>query len=698
MKTRFFTNRILGGVLSLGLLTTQHIFGQNTLRFTGVKATPENAIQLFWASNTNEVYEIDYANQLAGNSDGSTAWNKLYDACPSQGTNTFYLDTGNYDDSSPPILHPKNSPMRFYRVVKTGVNTGSNPTVAIISPTNGSVVSGNITVTINASSDAMLVDTILYVDGQEMLPSDDGTNFVINTCEWWNGLHTLFVVAKSQSGLEGLLNNSSITYGCSVSAYTTVTFSNLISEFAFSQPFFEPALGQTQQVTATFAANCNWTLQILDISSNVVLTVTGSGGTMEFDWNGTGNGGASIPDGNYTYLLSAQTNGQALQGLSGNGGSIGGSDGPPSPSFASALSSSSDDAVELLAIPMDGSGGAVPLVLYPPGFDTNNFLIFEGSIADFQPQTTLARASFTSADSGSFSPNYAGSASQSTAGPMRPPINPVKGKAGTFGIAYQDYANGFTIGAPTTGWPYPLPVFVRLETYSYGSQFSLDPIKGYKSLAKHFSSALQHNGWKPGFILGGDELTALEIEKTSLDGDSIFNSVDIGLLMGHGSYGSTYEDDYVKYSYFFLGSEAHYPSYLRLSDFDFGSSAPNGLKWMTVLACNMLNHTAVNSMTANYRMPINDNLHILLGCTTVAYDDSRIGYQYGRRLTGGVFGVEAVKDAWFLSGEWAYALDSLSHSVTFGAIGWPNCMSENVYSPNSPDTGGGTVEIDQVVY
>jgi hypothetical protein len=689
MKTNLVTRSGLVGVLALGFLTIQPTFGQNALKFTGVKATPEKAIQLYWASNTNELYEIDYASQLAGNSDGTTAWNKLYDDCPSQGANTFYLDTGNYDDSSPSILHPKNSPMRFYRIVKTGANTGSNPTVAIISPTNGSVVSGNITVTINASSDTMLVDTILYVDGQEMLPSDDGTNFVINTCEWWNGPHTLFAVAKSQSGLEGLLNNSSITYGCSVSAYTTVTFSNLISEFAFSQPFFEPALGQTQQVTATFAANCNWTLQILDISSNVVRTVTGSGGTMEFDWNGTGNGGASIPDGNYTYLISAQTNG---------GGSVGGNDGPPSPSFASTLSGSSDDAMELLAIPMDGSGAPVPLVLYPPGFDTNNFLIFEGSMADLQSQTTLARASFTSSDSGSFSPNYAGSSSQSTTGPMRPPINPVKGNAGTFGIAYQDYANGFSVGAPTTGWPYPLPVFVRLETFPYGSQFSLDPITEFKSLAKRFSRALQHNGWKPGFILGGDELTASEVQKTSEGGDSIFNSVDIGLLMGHGTYGSTYEDDYVKYSYFYFGSEAHYPSYLRLSDFDFGSGAQDGLKWMTILACNMLNPTAINSMTANYRMPINDNLHQLLGCTTVAYADSKIGYQYGRRMTGGIYGVEAVKDSWFLAGQWAYALDSLSHSVTFGTIGWPNCMSETVYSPNSPDTGGGTVEIDQVVY
>ena len=77
MKTNSITRWGLGGALSLGLLLTQSTFGQTNLHFTAVVATPERAIQLHWASNTNEIYEIDYADQLAGNADGSTAWNKL---------------------------------------------------------------------------------------------------------------------------------------------------------------------------------------------------------------------------------------------------------------------------------------------------------------------------------------------------------------------------------------------------------------------------------------------------------------------------------------------------------------------------------------------------------------------------------------------------------------------------------------------
>jgi hypothetical protein len=41
-------------VASLG-----HSFCQNTLQFTGVNATSEKAIQLHWASNSNEVYQVD---------------------------------------------------------------------------------------------------------------------------------------------------------------------------------------------------------------------------------------------------------------------------------------------------------------------------------------------------------------------------------------------------------------------------------------------------------------------------------------------------------------------------------------------------------------------------------------------------------------------------------------------------------------
>src|SRR5882724_9354409 len=88
---------IIGAIALLLLVSAVQTFGQNELQFTSVTMTSEKAIQLHWASNTNEVYEIDFADELAGNDDGTTVWQKIYDNYPSHGTNTFWLDTGNYN-------------------------------------------------------------------------------------------------------------------------------------------------------------------------------------------------------------------------------------------------------------------------------------------------------------------------------------------------------------------------------------------------------------------------------------------------------------------------------------------------------------------------------------------------------------------------------------------------------------------------
>ena len=125
--------------------------GQTNLNFNGISANVEGAIRLSWNSTSNEIYEVDEADALGTNTDGSTAWNSLYSEYPSQGTNTFWLDTGNYD-IAPAITHPKYSPMRFYRIVYAGTNTAPNPSVTIISPTNGNVLSDQITVSVIASS------------------------------------------------------------------------------------------------------------------------------------------------------------------------------------------------------------------------------------------------------------------------------------------------------------------------------------------------------------------------------------------------------------------------------------------------------------------------------------------------------------------------------------------------------------------
>jgi len=141
-------------------------YGQ-TLQFTGIKANLEGAIRLQWASQSNQVYQVQCTDALAGNEDGTTAWRVLYDNYPSHGTNTFWLDTGDYF-ADPVILHPKAMPMRFYQIVNVGADTTNKPSVSVSSPTNGAALSGDVTVLVSAVTDQSIIHTKLYVDGEEM--------------------------------------------------------------------------------------------------------------------------------------------------------------------------------------------------------------------------------------------------------------------------------------------------------------------------------------------------------------------------------------------------------------------------------------------------------------------------------------------------------------------------------------------------
>ena len=177
------------------------------------------------------------------------------------------------------------------------------------------------------------------------------------------------------------------TYGRSVSPFLNVTFNNLISEFSFSQPYFEPTLGETQEVTADFAANCNWTLQIQDVNSNTVLTATGSGDSMTYNWDGTGNGETNLPDGIYTYSLSAVPNGEADVLASGGSGSGGGGSPPSLDAVSSSLTAlPGRDVSELWAVPTDRVDNAmpVPLAIYPPGSDPSDLTIFEAAPSEIE--------------------------------------------------------------------------------------------------------------------------------------------------------------------------------------------------------------------------------------------------------------------------------------------------------------------------
>ncbi len=499
MKTlnRTIGRLLLECLLGVGLIANAHA----QLAFTGVKATEERAIRLEWQSETNSLYQIQFTTELSDN----ITWSTLLDNYPSHGTNSFWLDTGEYSQV-PAVNHPKYDATRFYRAVFLGTNLVAPPTISIIAPTNGVTLSGQVTVTVAmASSTLPNMKATLWVDGQAMDSSDDGTNFVINTCEWPNGEHTLFATVKGQSTLSGPSGSYPIDVGYAASAYVPVTFENLITKVAFSEPFFEPSLGQTQQVTAAFAANVDWTLEIIDEDSNPVRTVTGSGVSLEYDWDGTGDGGTNIADGVYYYVITAQTNGQAFM----SGGSSGGGEGsPPSLSSFASLETPAESwyptsAKEAMM------AGLTSYFLPPPPFppvEINGKWFKWEEVFGPQPLTEVqiplqtqekflaALEGFESMESSSGGATaYSGSASQSTTAPTRPPTGPVKGKAGTFGVAFFSFPQTKIYPRPFNGLPgFPTPPRVQIE--GGGGNIQFDNIPEVPTTAKNFARKMERGG------------------------------------------------------------------------------------------------------------------------------------------------------------------------------------------------------------
>lgn len=683
MKT---TTKLLGtitGIVSGALLVglpAPSIAQSNNLDFNSVSATVEGAIHLSWNSTSNEVYEIDYADSLIDTNTGTITWIPLYTDYPSHGTNTFIADAGNYD-LDPMVVHPKNSPMRFYRVVMTGTNdSSSNPAISIVSPTNSQTLSDDATISAAAESSEYLTEVRLYVDGEPQW-INGGTNFTINTCEWPNGPHTLFVTATAMSSIGAPTYDGSPTMGRSVSSYVTVNFSNLITRLDLSQYFFEPSEGQTQEVTASFAANVDWTLEIQDGNSNTVRTVTGSGSSMVFDWDGTGDGGTNIDDGVYSYLVTAETNGDMTSMAQMSSSS----------SLASRASISNESELFL----QSSNGTVVPLKLFPADFDTNGLNVVElpSNVAE-----TSALDSFEA--DGAASPDYSGPSAQASRFPKRKPRVGVKNKAGTFGICYKSYPNGFFFQEPPTGNPLPSLYFTGLGGHPRSSGYHFfDKIPGTKLRSDAFAEVMQAGAYKQKFKLGNEQWSPNDIKSLTKGGNSIFKDVNFGILDTHGDYGTFPEINGIYYTYLALYDETNHGSYLKLSDMAFGSPTA---KWMTLLSCNMLNGNAVTSMANHSLLPNNGNLHLLMGFNSLEYTDPYVGLYYASNLVTKV----TIHDSFINACRQAYAsayqnginTNIMTDSVVCRVMGYNSCFGDTLYQYNDPDPNTGMNFEDTTVY
>jgi hypothetical protein len=674
------------------------------LNFNHISATAEGAMRLSWNSTSNQVYEIDEADALATNADGSTTWKMLYDDYPSQGTNTFWLDTGNYN-LVPLILHPKYMPMRFYRIMYEGTDTTSDePVASISSPTNGAIVSGELTINVLAATDQpVLSGTKLYVDGQEMQMADSTTNYAdgstnyevdtysINTCEWRNGTHTFFATVECESGFGDAVGSPPVSSGHGVSPFIPVIFSNLVTGISFSQPFFNPSSGQTQQISAIFAANVVWTLNIEDVFSNVVFTTTGSGTSMQFNWDGNGTGETNLPTGIYYNYITAETNGDSDSIVSDGSDDSGGS-GVPSPAFASSVSQSESAPMQLWAQPSDGSGSAVPLIIYPPGFDTNDLTIFEAPLTwGLEQSASVSSAeSFGAMDTdGGASPAYAGASSQpAPPAPQRPPINPIRGLAGTFGVANDTFlangTKGFNIRPLDNGLG--IGIDIAMNGFSAGATLKWGQLPEQIAEGNNFVSQMQHWGWKNTLCKIDNQLSINDL----IGSGSPYNNVNLAVFIGHCAYGTSidYAANGCKQMYLPITS-GNGAQYLRMSQMNLGGSGTSGLKWFAIEACDSLYKTDWQNMQNLGVKPYNSNLHLLLGTATTSYADPNILALWSKYMNYGTtntYNPLTIRSAWYQAATDAYAKYAFPSgtTITFAVAGDSACQNDMLQTNYTP--------------
>lgn len=718
---------IAEGALGLVLLTSS-LQGQTNLNFNKIAQTSEGSIQLSWNSTPGEVYEIDEADSLIDTNTGTITWNFLYDGYPSQGTNTIWLDTGNYN-LTPQILNPIYTTTRFYRIVKqTSDSTSDEPVVSINGPTNSQIVANELTITVTAQTEQpVLAGTKLYVDGQEMPMADSITNYTdvsgvtnyetatyhINTCEWINGTHLIFASAECESGYGDDADTGAIASGHGVSPFVSVLFNNLVEGIAFSEPSFDPSSGQTQEVSAYFALDSDWTLNIVDVNTNIVFSTNGSGTLMAYNWDGNGNGGTNLPSGIYYYYISASTNGGT--GGSGGGGGGGGS-GPPSPDFESgrSLSAAAATPTELWAQPSDGSGIAVPLIIYPPGIETNDLTIFEAPIdwnaLAIDSDSTKDSLTAQSAGEGGFSPDGVPGPGQpgyvtplpnpqtTPPTPQRPPTNPVKGGAGTFAVAYDTYsANGTNpvycaILSDGSG----AGTHISMAGHSASTALPYAPLLQYKTEVNNLVSQMQHWGWKNSFVKVDDGFTISQLRGSG----AIFNSNNVGVLYTHGVYGSSpdFTANQCKQMYFPITSGGS-AQYLRLSEMNLGGVSTNGLKWMALNSCYSLYSANWTSMKNAGVKPYNSNLHLLLGENNVGYTSSTFGSYWAKYMNYGVtnYSPLTVRSAWYQAAKDAYHNIPFPSGTTISyAVAGDSACHDDTLQTNSTPTGSWFYDSQQV--
>ncbi|MGH7954060.1 MAG: DUF6345 domain-containing protein, partial [Limisphaerales bacterium] len=357
---------------------------------------------------------------------------------------------------------------------------------------------------------------------------------------------------------------------------------------------------------------------------------------------------------------------------------------------------------ELWAVPAN-SEDVAPLALYPPGFDTNGFTIFAASPSEIE--SLRSSSSSVAMDSGSgVSPDDTTPAAQSSpSAPNRPDALPSKGSAGTIAVAYQMYNGNGTNTIPATPIPDGSGIpgsYVKLENpFGYGANVSLpwQPFHNVNSVAFNFVGEMQKGSWTLNDFKRDDELHLSDLKGSG----TFFNNADIGLLILHGDYGTSYDytTGHPLYGIYFPIASGASAQYLRMTDMQLGGSSPtNGLKWMAILACDSLYQKNWNSMISQNAKPYNSNLHMILGTETLASADPLIGQYWADYMLGDPSTNRPpmkIRDAWYQAAIQAYKVGVAKGFVypnptIFAVEADPNCTEDYLQTKTNSVPSGGT--------
>ncbi len=294
---------------------------QQTNITVSIQTLSDQSKLISWNSVPGAFYTIESAETLDPSSLAQLQWARRETGVPSQGTNTVWIDVG--DPSWIPRLpYPELTTERFYQVSLSGTNALVNPTITMSLYTNGVAVTPNstiggflevrFTVTPGTSGD-MVSKIIVLVDGEEIPHVNaTSTNVFINTTEWPNAPHNIWVEAITVDSADttpdssALANAGPALQGIGLSSQQAITFNNYIYDFLVATPYFEPDVDGPQEIVASFQAISYWYLFVVDGNNNVINYTSGTGSSLYAAWWGTNLSGDLVSDGFYNYIIEAR--------------------------------------------------------------------------------------------------------------------------------------------------------------------------------------------------------------------------------------------------------------------------------------------------------------------------------------------------------------------------------------------------------